>query len=120
MSEVLYCWRCGAELGEVPLPMACREECRACHADQHVCRMCRFYSSNAPRSCREPVAEEVADKTRANFCGYFQPAPGARQGDDGRRRIDARAGLEALFGETSKPAEGAPSVARARLDELFK
>ena len=29
------------------------------------------------KHCREPIAEEVKDKERANFCDYFKPRPGA-------------------------------------------
>ena len=36
--------------------------------------MCRFYDTRKAKSCAEPVADEVGDKERANFCGYFEPA----------------------------------------------
>jgi hypothetical protein len=26
--------------------------------------------------CREPTAEEVSNKTQANFCDHFKPRPG--------------------------------------------
>jgi hypothetical protein len=39
-----------------------------------VCRNCRFYAPGRPNDCLEPVADPVADKQRANFCGYFEPA----------------------------------------------
>lgn len=38
--------------------------------------MCRFYDVSKAKHCAEPVAEPVADKQRANFCGYFEPVAG--------------------------------------------
>ena len=93
----LACWKCGASLADLSLPFSRTDECRACRAQLHVCRMCRFYDTGKAKYCAEPVADEVQDKTRANFCGYFEAAPG---------RFMPRAGIEdptrdaldALFG----------------------
>jgi hypothetical protein len=48
-----------------------RDECPFCHADLHCCLNCRFYDRSAPKQCREPQAELVRDKEKANFCGFF-------------------------------------------------
>lgn len=80
--------------------------------------MCRHYDVAKAKQCREPVAEPVLDKTRANFCDWFQVGAGAgtvaRSGDAG-----GRVALEALFGE---PAPQDPPAAgeRRALDDLFK
>ena len=97
MNEVLVCWRCGASLADLSLPLSRTDECRACRAELHVCRMCRFYDTNKAKSCAEPIADEVQDKTRANFCGYFVAAGGRHSPRDatGDR---AKAALESLFG----------------------
>lgn len=72
------CWHCGQALQG---PDYAREGvCPGCQKPTHVCRNCDFYASSAPGACREPVADHVADKTRANFCGYFQAASQAGQG----------------------------------------
>ena len=97
MNNELVCWKCGASLAALPLPLGRRAECLACHAEQHVCRMCRHYDTAKTKQCRETAADDVKDKTRANFCGWFQPRPGAyatSKGGDG----DAKAKLDALFG----------------------
>jgi hypothetical protein len=120
----LSCWKCGASLAELTLPLRRLEECRACGAELHVCRMCEFHDTAVAKSCREPVAEEVKDKTRANFCDYFRPRPGAfvAAGDAAAR---ARAELETLFAGSAEPpgsATAQPSAedeARARLEALF-
>ena len=101
MPDHPLCWRCGAALADVPLPLGRRAECPACHAELHVCRMCRHYDTGKAKQCRETAADEVREKTRANFCDWFQhhhdaypdtAAPPSRQA------------LDDLFG-TSTPAE---------------
>ena len=73
----LECWKCGNGVSDLPMPLGRREECPACRADLHVCRQCEFYDPRAPQSCREPVADEVREKEKANFCGYFTINPSA-------------------------------------------
>lgn len=97
MGAALVCWKCGASLEAYTLPFSRTDECRACRAELHVCRMCRFYDRSKAKSCAEPVADEVQDKTRANFCGYFEPAAGRHQ-PAGAAGESARSALEALFG----------------------
>ncbi|HLS80931.1 MAG TPA: hypothetical protein VK025_05960 [Steroidobacter sp.] len=117
MSDQLICWKCGASLADYTLPLRRLEECRKCGAELHVCRMCEWYSTAVAKHCREPMAEEVKDKERANFCDYFKPRPDAWTGgspQDSAAR--ARSELEALFGGPS--AESAPSPADRARDEL--
>ena len=97
MLDSLVCWKCGAPLADLSLPLLRTEECRACRAELHVCRMCRFYDTGKAKSCAEPVADEVQDKTRANFCGYFEPVAG-RFRARGSAAQQAREALESLFG----------------------
>jgi hypothetical protein len=48
-----------------------RDVCPFCKADIHCCLNCTFYDRAASKQCREPVAESVKDKQKANFCDYF-------------------------------------------------
>lgn len=50
-----------------------KETCPQCGSDLHCCRNCTFYDPAAPKECREPVAEYVRYKDRANHCDYFDP-----------------------------------------------
>jgi hypothetical protein len=93
----LVCWKCGASLAHLSLPLSRRDECSSCRAELHACRLCRFHDPAVAKACREPVAEEVRDKTRANFCDHFAPVAGAHQGVSGEAEA-ARAALESLFG----------------------
>ena len=117
----LVCWKCGASLADLTLPLRRLEECRKCGAELHVCKLCEWYSVAVAKHCREPIAEEVKDKERANFCDYFKPRPGAYVPADVAASSKARTELDALFG--NKDAASAPSAAdraRAELDSLFK
>lgn len=116
----LVCWRCGRGLADEPLPLAREARCRGCNADLHVCRLCEFYDPGVANACREPIAEKVADKTRANFCGYHTPRAGAYAGAAGTA---ARADLEGLFGlpgGTTSGSPNTPDAARDALDDLFR
>ena len=125
MAEaVLVCWKCGASLEQETLPLARLSECRACHADLHVRRLCELFALRVARQCREPVAEEVQDKERANFCDYFQPRLGAYAAPDTQPAQDARRQLDTLFDDANdgREAAGESSAAdplRKSLDDLF-
>ncbi|MGH8298024.1 MAG: hypothetical protein ACRES6_01920 [Steroidobacteraceae bacterium] len=93
----LVCWKCGASLADLTLPLRRLEECRKCGAELHVCRMCVDYDTSVAKHCLEPTAEEVREKTRANFCDFFQPRPGAYAAPNTTEADRARAELEKLF-----------------------
>jgi hypothetical protein len=64
--------------------------------------MCEFYDTSVAKSCREPVAEEVKDKERANFCDYFRSQPGVHAAGGVSEAEGARAQLDAMFGIANK------------------
>jgi hypothetical protein len=128
MTHALVCWKCGASLAELSLPLRRLDECKQCGAELHVCRMCVDYDTTVAKSCREPIAEEVQDKERANFCDYFKPRPDAYKPPNVAAIERSKQGLDALFGSAKPSAPDAPSSspttdaerARAKLDDLFK
>ncbi len=86
--------------------------------------MCQFYDIRVNNSCREPIAEKVADKTRKNFCGYLQPTDKAYQAGDTSQASSSKQQLDALFGldstEDQNDANASPDEeARRKLEELF-
>lgn len=130
LSEKLVCWKCGAALDGLPLPLSRLAECEACRADLHVCRLCKSYDPRSNGDCDEQRADEVRDKERANFCDYFQPRPDAYTAADHREADKAKAELEALFGmpagksdDAATPGQSSNSAdteaAREQLDQLF-
>ena len=96
----LVCWKCGASLAALTLPLRRLEECPKCRCELHVCRMCADHDTTVAKHCREPTAEEVNDKTRANFCDFFEPRPGAYTAPNTAAVDRARTELEKLFGKS--------------------
>lgn len=134
ISGSLRCWKCGHALEGMPTPLRRRDECPACGADLHVCRMCEFYDTSVAKSCREPVAEEVTDKERAQFCDYFRAQPGLHaaggvsKGDEARVQLEAMFGVDSTAGGTASAGEAESlmeqkrakaDAARRQLDALF-
>src|SRR6185436_3645525 len=117
-TDPLFCWKCGATLAELPLPLSRLAECAACHAYVHVCRMCRFFDPHAPKQCSEQDAEEVKEKERPNFCDYFRPTPNAYRKDD-PKSLSAKSKLDTLFSGSPGETENKADVARGKLDKLF-
>lgn len=72
-----------------------RDECVECRADLHICKNCQFYDSKAYNECREPSADVVQEKERANYCDYFSPNSKDLGADDQKTKLKAAA--EALF-----------------------
>jgi hypothetical protein len=101
VAHNLVCWKCGADLAALTLPLSRRDECARCRAELHVCRMCVDYDEQVAKKCREPIAEEVSDKTRANFCDYFAPRAAAYVAPETDAAARARAELARLFGGKS-------------------
>jgi ribosome-binding protein aMBF1 (putative translation factor) len=98
MAHDLVCWKCGASLAHLSLPLLRREECASCRAELHVCRMCQEYDTHVAKHCREPTAEEVSDKTHANFCDHFKPRAAAYLPPNSAELDRSRSELEKLFG----------------------
>ena len=48
-------------------------DCSVCGSDVHCCLNCVNYDPAAHNRCREPQAEWVSDREKANFCDYFTP-----------------------------------------------
>jgi len=99
MAHNVCCYRCGASLAELSLPLSRQDECPGCGNYLHVCKMCVYFDANVPRQCREDGAEEVREKDRLNFCDWFKPSEAAFDEERKSEEDDARAALEALFGD---------------------
>ena len=107
MAPALACYRCGASLAELSLPLRRLDECPQCRAELHVCRMCTRYTPRLRRGCDEDDAPEVRNRESANFCDYFKPNPRAFDPANAPADAAARAELAKLFGEDR--SGGAPS-----------
>ena len=96
----MQCHACGREtLLAAGERIGFRDECPGCGADLHVCLNCAHHDPAAYNECREPNAERVRDRDRANRCDYFAPADsdaGAASPEG-----DPRRALEELFKKRS-------------------
>lgn len=113
-----YCWKCGEKLLDEPLPLARLAECPGCRSQLHVCKMCEFFDTGVADACKEPVADRVMDKERANFCGYLRVSARKWVAQDRSMTDKARKDLDALFGAQSDPEAPSASPASAEVDEL--
>ena len=90
------CHACKKEL-DLSRGIARRDACPHCRADLHVCLNCRFYDPGVSKQCREPAAELIRDKDKANFCDYFQFAERAGRMETAFSADQARKALDDLF-----------------------
>ena len=94
----LSCWKCGFALADLSLPLRRLDECPKCRAELHVCKMCVDYDTRIAKHCREPTADEVSDKTHANFCDHFKPRAGAYTAPNNFSSSDLALSTSAMFG----------------------
>jgi hypothetical protein len=124
----LVCWRCGASLKDIPTPFTRLAQCKACGADLHVCRLCKFYNPGHFEKCDHDMAEPAREVDIANFCHYFRPKPNAYNPREKSRADDAMAQLKALFGETedndkdtsAQATDQDEPSAKQKFEDLFK
>jgi hypothetical protein len=109
------CAACGADLGR-PERVGRRDVCPRCGAELHACRQCRFYDPRLADACREPQAERLVDKTRANFCDYFAPPDAGGVGD---AAVARRARVAPSDASAGADASGS-TAARDALERLFR
>jgi hypothetical protein len=55
----LQCYRCGASLAALTLPLSRLDTCPECRSELHVCRMCEHFAPNRSPQCTTETAEEV-------------------------------------------------------------
>jgi hypothetical protein len=123
MTTELGCWKCGASIEDLPMPLSREAECKFCRAQLHVCKLCEFYDPHVADQCTEPIADFVKEKERANFCDYFKPVSNAYHPKDDSQIVQSTSELNELFGleqgdESSKMTEA--EKAKSKLNDLFK
>lgn len=93
----MICFSCGKQTGlSSNVHVGYREACLHCSADLHSCRQCRFFDRRAYNECKEPSAERVLEKEKANHCDFFSAAELPLE-SQGVSVTDHRARAEALF-----------------------
>lgn len=95
-SKTYLCRLCGRQL-EIAANFRREEVCPHCGGYLHCCRNCHFFGGDTSRGCKEPQAEEVRDKERANFCDFFRLAEGRAATAWRDEAAQARSRFESLF-----------------------
>jgi len=99
MAHNICCYRCGASLASLSLPLSRQDECPGCGAYLHVCKMCQHFDASVTRQCREDGADDVTDKDRLNFCDWFVPSDSAFDAKRKEEEDQAKSALDALFND---------------------
>jgi len=90
------CHACRKELS-VSREVGRKDECPHCHADLRCCLNCKFFDRSAPRQCREPIAELVREKNKANFCDHFNYSDRGTAASPVSDSTNTRKALDDLF-----------------------
>ena len=92
------CHHCGHEV-QLLSGIQRTDGCATCYSDLKVCLNCRFFDPGMNNQCREPQAEWVTDKAKANFCEFFdyRQVADLRRAGGTQSRDDARAAFDSLF-----------------------
>ena len=120
MSHNISCFRCGASLAAMSLPLSRQDECPECSVYLHVCRMCKDFDPTVPRQCREDGAEDVTEKDRVNFCDWFSPSDTAFDAIKKDQADSARQSLDTLFGSGDVSGASESSSEPGDAEKLFK
>jgi ribosomal protein L40E len=122
VSQELVCFRCGATLRSLPLPLSRQDQCPFCSVYLHVCMMCESFDPNVSNQCREDDAEPVHEKERANFCEWFRPGTDVFDAHRAAQEDRSKEALSALFtdrqAEPQDPSED--DITRSAAEDLFK
>jgi hypothetical protein len=119
MSHNIACYRCGASLAALSLPLSRQDSCPECSVHLHVCRMCRHFDVSVPGQCREDDAEDVTDKERLNFCDWFDPSEEAFDSVAKAEADRSQRALDALFGDGGAETEP-PDASLTDAEKLFR
>lgn len=88
------CYKCGAQIEfESGKDIGRSEECTSCYSSIRCCLMCKFYDKNSYNECKEPTADRVVEKEKANFCDFFKLGISSASND----KEDLLAKANALF-----------------------
>ncbi len=82
-NSAVSCFKCQEELMlSKGSALGRHEECPKCFANLRCCNMCQFFDKTAYNECREPMANRIIEKEKANFCDYFKVGSSGDQGQE--------------------------------------
>lgn len=94
LESKAHCYKCQTPFEFEPTGKVARScECSSCKANLRCCKMCKFFEPSAYNECREPVAERILDKQKANFCEYFMVRLGGSLTEEKDKQLEAAMAL---------------------------
>jgi len=96
MDKKIHCQNCGKAF-HYSSRIGRNDACPNCGSDFRSCLYCSFYDPSCSGSCREPEAERVIHKERANFCDYYSIRTQSEPAENGDSALEAKKKLESLF-----------------------
>ena len=94
--RTMICHHCKKEI-KLDVSISRADECPHCAADMHCCLNCLHYDPSMSNRCREPQAEWVSDREKANFCDFFTPNKSASAGVLNKPAANPRDAFDSLF-----------------------
>jgi len=92
----MICHHCKTEI-KIEGYISRTDTCQKCGEDVHCCLNCLNYDPSAHNKCREPLAEWVPDREKANFCDLFAPNKQAATAQVDKPSADPRSAFDNLF-----------------------
>lgn len=92
----MICHNCKTEI-KIEGYISRTDSCEKCGEDVHSCLNCLNYDPAAHNKCREPQAEWVSEREKANFCDLFAPNKQAGGTAPGKPATDSRNAFDSLF-----------------------
>jgi hypothetical protein len=72
-KDDVACYKCEKNLTlSASQKITRHEECEYCFASLRCCKMCHFYDISSYNDCKEPMANRIIEKEKANFCDYYK------------------------------------------------
>lgn len=92
----INCYKCSKDTAlSTNETVARNQTCPHCWSDLRCCKMCKHYDTSSYNECREPVADRITDKEKANFCDYY--VLNSNTGESSKSKDDLLSAAAALF-----------------------
>lgn len=92
----IECYSCKKTIG-IEGKIGFRQDCDQCGHDLHSCVQCQHYDPKVYNECREPMADRILEKQKANYCEFFNPQAAGTTSTADQKKADLLALAEALF-----------------------
>lgn len=92
----MICHQCRTEI-KIERFVGRTDECHRCGSDLHCCLNCDNYDPTMSNRCREPNAEWIPDREKANFCDFFTPSRAQGTPKSASSKDEAKRAFDSLF-----------------------